>query len=249
MGQGGEDDEDQLQSVHPLAADQIRQSSKPDLADDGAARGGDLDGGIGMFGNGARLLGGILPVDDAQHGRHQIDGEDIVRIGEKADAGDDNGAHMVPAKGSFIDFRQGESSTLIGVLDVSIIIVEIMEGGIAARRLVCHGCLVDMAPGPRMHRGCGDGQSVEGAGEVGGGGDGYMQVSCDPGVRGPGLDWRDYVGRCPVVLPLELCIGPANQVSTARVVARLSEQSLAALAKTRSSLRHDDSLPISRDIG
>lgn len=79
-----------------------------------------------------------MPVDDAQHGGNQVDGENIVGIGKETNAGHDDGAHMVPAKGSLVDFGESKSSTFIGVGDVSVVVVEVVEGGIAADCLLCH---------------------------------------------------------------------------------------------------------------
>lgn len=44
-----------------------------------------------------------------------------------------NGPNMVPAKGGFIDFRQGQPASLIGIGYVSEIVVEVVEGKIATR--------------------------------------------------------------------------------------------------------------------
>lgn len=44
-----------------------------------------------------------------------------------------NGPNMVPAKGGFIDLRQGQPASLVGIGDVSEIVVEVVEGKIATR--------------------------------------------------------------------------------------------------------------------
>lgn len=44
-----------------------------------------------------------------------------------------NGPNMVPAKGGFINFRQGQPASLIGIGDVSEIIVKVVKCKIATR--------------------------------------------------------------------------------------------------------------------
>jgi len=39
---------------------------------------------------------------------------------------------VVPAKWCLVDFGKGKSAALIGILDMSIIVVEVVESGIAA---------------------------------------------------------------------------------------------------------------------
>jgi hypothetical protein len=73
-----------------------------------------------------------LPVDDAQHGGAQVDGEDVVGVGEEADAGDDDGAGMTPAKGSGVDLGEGTSATLVGVFDMGKGGVVVGEGGVSS---------------------------------------------------------------------------------------------------------------------
>ena len=73
-----------------------------------------------------------MPIDDTQHGRHQTNGKDIVGVGEETDAGDDDSSNMVPAEGRFVDFGERKSSALVGVSDMSIVVVEVMEGSIPA---------------------------------------------------------------------------------------------------------------------
>jgi hypothetical protein len=43
---------------------------------------------------------------------------------------------MVPAKWRLVDFRQSETSSLIRVGDMSVVIVEVVEGSIATRRSI-----------------------------------------------------------------------------------------------------------------
>ncbi len=146
LGEGGEDDQDQLQAVHAFATDEVGQPAKADLADDGTARSGDLDGGIGGGRDGAGLALGAMPVHDAQHGGDEVDGEDVVRIGEEADAGDDDRADMVPAEGRLVDLGEGQSSPLIGIGDVGEVIVEVVKGNIAAGCFTRHLAEVAVCP-------------------------------------------------------------------------------------------------------
>ena len=48
---------------------------------------------------------------------------------------------MVPAEGSLVDLSEGETTTLIGILDVSEVIVEVVEGSVAAVRLLDSHCV------------------------------------------------------------------------------------------------------------
>ena len=69
-----------------------------------------------------------MPVDVAEHSRDDTDSEDVVGVREEADAGDDDGADVVPAERSLVDFRESEAAALVGVGDVSVVIVEVVEG-------------------------------------------------------------------------------------------------------------------------
>lgn len=132
MSQSRENDDDELQTVHPLPSDDIGQETKTELADDSASGGGDLDRRVRTGGNYSGLGLCVVPKDDAQHRRHHVDGEDVVRIGEETDPGHDDGADMVPTKGSLVYFGQSKTASLVGVGDMSVIIVEVVEGGISA---------------------------------------------------------------------------------------------------------------------
>lgn len=59
----------------------------------------------------------------------------IVGIREESNTSDHTSSHMVPAKGSFVDFGESKTTTLIGVLDVSKVIVEVVEGGVSTSSL------------------------------------------------------------------------------------------------------------------
>jgi len=43
---------------------------------------------------------------------------------------------MIPAEGGLVDFREGESSPFVGVLDVNEVVVEVVISGVATRRLL-----------------------------------------------------------------------------------------------------------------
>ncbi len=119
LGEGREDDHDQLEAVHALTADDISQGTEAELADDGTGGGGELDGSVGSCGHGTDA--GV--VDDTEHERQEGDGEDVVRVGEEADAGDDDGADMVPPEGGSVDLGESETAALVDVLDVEEVIV------------------------------------------------------------------------------------------------------------------------------
>lgn len=117
LRQGREDNDHQLDAVHALSANAVSQPSKEQLADDGAARGCDLDGSISTGGELASASLGILPVDNAQHGDGKVNGEDVVRVSEKANASDDDSADMVPAELGLVDPGQGDAATFIRIDD------------------------------------------------------------------------------------------------------------------------------------
>lgn len=67
------------------------------------------------------------PTYDTEHSRNDTDCENVVRIREEANAGYCNSTDMVPAEGSLVDLGECESSTLVGVCDVSVVVVEVVE--------------------------------------------------------------------------------------------------------------------------
>ena len=81
---------------------------------------------------------GIVEVDDTQHGGHQAHGKDIVGIGEETDARDGDGAHMIPAERSLVNLSERKSSSLIGVRDVGVVVVEVVEGRVPAGCSLSH---------------------------------------------------------------------------------------------------------------
>lgn len=112
----GKDDDDQLETVHPLPTDDVRQVPEADLTENSSTGGSNLDSSIRALGDRAIFVWPV-PVNDAEHGRHQTDCEDVVagalsvwvlrdatispdsRISKETDTSDGNGAHMVPSKG------------------------------------------------------------------------------------------------------------------------------------------------------
>ena len=97
-----------------------------------------LDGGIRIRVNRSRFAR-VVEVHDTQHGGDESDSENIISIREETNAGHHHGTNMIPAKGRLVDLRQGQSSPLVGVGNVSIIVVEVVEGRIASSRLHSHG--------------------------------------------------------------------------------------------------------------
>lgn len=131
MGERGEDDQDELETVHLLATDDIRKVTEPKLTDDSTTRCSDFDSSVRVLWDDTTSLGrkrSILPVDIAEHGSHHTDSKDVVGIGEEANTGHDDSADMVPAERSLVDFCESETTALVGVGDVSIVVVEVVEG-------------------------------------------------------------------------------------------------------------------------
>ena len=62
----------------------------------------------------------------------------IVGVSEETDTSDDTGSDVVPTERCLIDLGQSESSSLVGVGNMSEVIVEVVEGSVASRSLV-HG--------------------------------------------------------------------------------------------------------------
>ena len=121
MGQSSEDDQDELKTVHSLTTDEICKNTESDLTNDSSRASCDLDSGIGVAGDFARAAFGVMPKNNTQHGVHHVDSEKIVRIGEETNTSYDNGTNVVPAKGCLIDFRQGETASLIRVRDMGLL--------------------------------------------------------------------------------------------------------------------------------
>ena len=97
-----------------------------------------LDGRIRIRVNRSRFTR-IVEVNDAQHGRDQSDGENVISIREETNTRHHHRTNMIPPKGRLVDLRKSQSPPLVGVGDVSIIVVEVVEGRIASGRLHGHG--------------------------------------------------------------------------------------------------------------
>ncbi len=65
----------------------------------------------------------------------------IIGISEETDAGDHAGPDVVPSKGRLVDLSEGESSSLIRVVDVCEVVVEIVESGVSTSGLVEAHCV------------------------------------------------------------------------------------------------------------
>lgn len=144
LSDGSEDDDDQFKTVHLLTTDDISEETETKLTDDSSSRGSDLDGSVGGdgdFSRGSR----VLPVDDTKHSSHDTNGEDVVGIGEETDTSDQTGADMVPAERSLVNLSERESAALIGVGDMGVVVVEVVEGAVASSSSGSHhgGCLVN----------------------------------------------------------------------------------------------------------
>lgn len=94
----------------------IGKGTKSKLTDYCSCAGSQLDGGIRL----GRHFAHAGVVNYAQHGCQKRHGEDVVRVREETNTGYKNSSHVVPAKGGLIDLGQGEATTLVWVLDVSL---------------------------------------------------------------------------------------------------------------------------------
>jgi hypothetical protein len=66
----------------------------------------------------------ILPVDNAEKVGDQTNGEQVVGVGEEADASDDNCPDVIPAKRGLVDLSKGEATTFVGISYVSLGVME-----------------------------------------------------------------------------------------------------------------------------
>lgn len=58
-----------------------------------------------------------MPIDNAQHGGHEADSENVIGIGEETNTGYHNRSNVIPTKGSFVDLGERKSAALIGICD------------------------------------------------------------------------------------------------------------------------------------
>jgi hypothetical protein len=76
LSEGGDNDDHKLNAIHPLTADNISQPTEEELSNQSANGGSDLDSEI--------LIGvefAACTIDITQHGRGDVDGEDVVAVG------------------------------------------------------------------------------------------------------------------------------------------------------------------------
>lgn len=124
-----------------FAANNIGEETETKLTENSSAGGSHLDRSI-RVGWDSSLVGGV-PVDQAEHLSGQVDGEDIVGIREEADTSDDDGANMVPAEGGLVNLGESETTTLVGISNVGIVVVEVVEGSIATSSMCGHSLSID----------------------------------------------------------------------------------------------------------
>ena len=87
LAEGGDDDDHELDTVHPLTTDDIRKPTEKQLPDKSTNGGSDLDAEILVD---VQLL--TLAVDIAKHGRRDVDRKNIVAVqGACQDASDTTG--------------------------------------------------------------------------------------------------------------------------------------------------------------
>ena len=152
MSESSEDDDDQLKTVHLLSSENICKVTEPQLTDDRSTGCSNLDSSVGVGRDGSVGLA-VVEEHNTQHSSDQVDGEDlntqvrtvsmiveigtyIVGISKETNASNHTSSHMIPAKWGFVDFGESKSTTLIGILDVSEVIVEVVEGGVSTSRLL-----------------------------------------------------------------------------------------------------------------
>ena len=135
LGEGCEDDEDQFKTVHALTTDLVSSPTETELTDDSTTGGSDLDGGVRVGGNLSRVLLCVLPVNNTEHVGDETNGEDVVGIGEETDTSDDDGADVVPTELGLVNLGESKTSALVWVDNVSIVVVEVVEGSVTAGSL------------------------------------------------------------------------------------------------------------------
>jgi hypothetical protein len=67
--------------------------------------------------------------------RKKMTGTYIVRISEETDTRNHTGTNMIPSKRRLIDLGEREPSALVRVLNMSKVVMEVVESGIATRSL------------------------------------------------------------------------------------------------------------------
>ena len=56
-----------------------------------------------------------------------------VTYGEETNTGDNDSSNMIPAKRRLVDLSKSKTSPLIRVCNMSIVVVEVVEGSVASR--------------------------------------------------------------------------------------------------------------------
>lgn len=128
MSESGDDDKDQLETVHLLTTQDICEGSEAELSKNSSRRSGDFDSSV--LGDMQFAAVAVL-VDNTQHDGQERGSENIVLICEETNTSHNNGSDMIPAKGSLVDLCKSKSAALIGVLDMGEVIVEVVEGNVA----------------------------------------------------------------------------------------------------------------------
>ncbi|RDW23201.1 hypothetical protein B0I73DRAFT_137538 [Yarrowia lipolytica] len=127
LGDGGSNHEHELGAVDSLSANDIGKNTETKLSNDGGHLEQSGSGGGGLTGT----VDGLTPVDVSHHGDTQVNGEDIVGISHETNTGDGDGSNVLPAEAGVVNLLQGESSSLVGVLNVSKVVDIVVEGGVS----------------------------------------------------------------------------------------------------------------------
>lgn len=117
LTEGSNNNNHQLDTVHALASQAIGKGTESDLTEEGSDRGSDLDTKIQIRGE------STIVVDHAQHGGDEVDGEQIVGIGEETDTGDQTGADVEPAKLGIVDLGKCLTTALVELVGVQLCVV------------------------------------------------------------------------------------------------------------------------------
>ncbi|EEQ40781.1 conserved hypothetical protein [Clavispora lusitaniae ATCC 42720] len=121
-----ENHDNQLKTVNLFSAHNVGKHTKGHLTDNGTNRGGHLDQSSGGRWN------GTTPVDVAQHGSTQVNGENIVRVSHETDTGNHDHLGSGPSETGIVDFLQGQSSSFQRVLNVGKLADVVFESGLTA---------------------------------------------------------------------------------------------------------------------
>lgn len=130
LGEGCENDEDKLKTVHALTTDLVSEPTETELTNDGTTRGSDLDGSVGGGRNLSWVLLGVDPVNNTKHVGHETNGEDVVGIGEETGTSDENGTNVVPTELGLVDLSESKTSALVWVGNVCVVVVKVVESGV-----------------------------------------------------------------------------------------------------------------------